>query len=265
MTEPFAGPALLFCPADRPDRFAKAAAVADTVILDLEDGVAPPAREAARRNLVAAGLAPDRTVVRINPAGTADHRRDLAALRETPFTTVMLAKTERAEDLQGLGGLRVVALCETARGVLAAGEIARSAGVLALMWGAEDLIVSLGGRTSRAPDGRYRDVARHARSQVLLAAAAHGRAAVDAVHLDIADLDGLAAEAADAAASGFAATACIHPSQVPVVRAAYRPSSIEAAWARRVLRAAETAPGVFAFEGRMIDQPLLDQARRMLR
>jgi citrate lyase subunit beta/citryl-CoA lyase len=87
---------------------------------------------------------------------------------------------------------------------------------------------------------------------------------VDAVHLDIGDLDGLAAEARDAAASGFAATACIHPTQVPLVRAAFRPTLDETAWAQRVLKAAQGAPGVFAFEGRMIDQPLLDQARRMI-
>jgi citrate lyase subunit beta / citryl-CoA lyase len=264
MAEPFAGPALLFCPADRPDRFAKAAEAADVVILDLEDGVAPQAREAARRNLSGADLDPGRTVVRISPAGTPDHERDLAVLRELPGHAVMLAKTESAGDLAALAGRRVVALCETARGVLHAGEIAAHPSVFALMWGAEDLMVSLGGRTSRFADGRYRDVARHARSQVLLAAAAHGRAAVDAVHLDIADLDGLAAEARDAAASGFAATACIHPGQVATVRAAYRPSPAETDWARRVLEAAREAPGVFAFEGRMIDEPVLSQARRLL-
>lgn len=89
--------------------------------------------------------------------------------------------------------------------------------------GADDLVASLGGTSSRFPDGTYRDVARAARSAVLLAAGAAGVAAVDAVHLAIDDLDGLRDEALDAAAVGFAATACIHPSHVPVVRAAYAP------------------------------------------
>ena len=77
------GPAWLFCPADRPERFAKAAAAADVVILDLEDGVGADDRESARRALVDTPLDPARTVVRINPAGTPDQHLDLAALRET--------------------------------------------------------------------------------------------------------------------------------------------------------------------------------------
>jgi citrate lyase subunit beta/citryl-CoA lyase len=99
---------------------------------------------------------------------------------------------------------------------------------------------------------------------VLGAAAAAGKAAVDPVHLDIADLDGLAAEVEDAAASGFAATACIHPSQVAVIRAGYAPTPDEVAWAERVLAAAESNPGVFRFEGRMVDGPVLMQARTVL-
>ena len=107
-------------------------------------------------------------------------------------------------------------------------------------------------------------MARHARAHVLLSAGARGKAAIDAVHLDIADTKGLADEAGDAAASGFAATACIHPSQVPVIRDAYRPSAQESAWARDVLRAAEDEGGVFAYRGRMVDEPVLRHARTVL-
>jgi citrate lyase subunit beta/citryl-CoA lyase len=132
------------------------------------------------------------------------------------------------------------------------------------MWGAEDLVASLGGTSSRSPDGRYRDVAAHARSAVLLAAGAHGRAAIDAVHLDIGDLDGLTAEAVDAAACGFTATACIHPTQVDAIRDAYRPSPAEIDWARGVLSAAEGHHGVFQWEGRMVDGPVLRHAEQVL-
>ena len=264
MRVPFPGPALLFCPADRPDRFAKAAAAADVVIVDLEDGVAPADKMTARRALQQTPLDPARTVVRINPAGTLDHDRDLAALAGTAYRTVMLAKAERAEDVRRLD-FRVIALCETALGVVNAGELAAEPATEALMWGAEDLLVSLGGRSSRHPDGRYRDIAAHARNQVLLAAGAHGRAVIDAVHLDIADPAGLRREAEDAAASGFAAKACIHPSQVAGVREAFRPTAAELTWATEVLRAATTAAGVFTHRGRMVDQPILSQARRLLR
>jgi citrate lyase subunit beta/citryl-CoA lyase len=274
--EPFAGPALLFCPADRPDRFAKAATAADVVILDLEDGVAPADKAAAREHLISVPLDPERTVVRINPADTADHQLDLAALADTDYRTVMLAKAEDAAEVRRLGAgestatatrppLRVIALCETARGVLNAAELAAEPATVALMWGAEDLLVSLGGRSSRHPDGRYRAVAGHARNQVLLAAGAHRRAAIDSVYLDIADLDGLRREAEDAAASGFAVKACIHPSQAAVVRQAFLPSAADLAWATGVLAAAENAAGVFAYQGRMIDQPILSQAARLVR
>jgi citrate lyase subunit beta/citryl-CoA lyase len=270
------GPALLFCPADRPERFAKALERADAVILDLEDGVAPPDRAAAREALVAFGAAlagsphdVTRTFVRVNPAGSDEAAADLEAVRATPFRTVMLAKTESSADVDRVAasvpGVGVIALCETARGVLAAPALARRASVIALMWGAEDLVVSLGGASSRWPDGRYRDVARHARSCVLLAAATAGVAAIDAVHIDLDDLDGLAVEAADAVASGFAATACLHPRQVPVVRDAYRPSEDQVAWASRVVETAGRTQGAFRLDGRMIDEPLIAQARFVLR
>jgi citrate lyase subunit beta / citryl-CoA lyase len=262
------GPALLFCPADRPDRFAKAAERADAVILDLEDAVAPEAKAAAREALVTTPLDPDRTIVRVNAVGSPWFADDVAALGRTAYRTVMLAKTSSADDVaavRGRGDWDVVALVETAAGVVAATPIAASDGVVALMWGAEDLVASLGGTSSRRADGSYRDVARLARATVLLAAGAHGRAAIDAVHLDLGDLDGLAAEAADARASGFTATACIHPSQVDVVRAAYRPSEAEVDRARRLLDAAASHGGVFRWEGQMVDGPVLRHAERVVR
>jgi citrate lyase subunit beta/citryl-CoA lyase len=84
------------------------------------------------------------------------------------------------------------------------------------------------------------------------------------VHLDIADVKRLAIEAADAAASGFRATACIHPSQVAIIRDAYRPDDKTVAWARGVLEAARGERGVFSYEGRMVDEPVLRHARGIL-
>jgi len=264
MESPLHGPALLFCPADRPDRYAKAAAAADSVILDLEDAVAPENRASARESLAAAPLDPSRTIVRVNPSGTSDFALDLDAVQRSGYRTVMLAKTETPQQLDALAGFDVIALCETPAGVENAAAIAAVPQVIALMWGAEDLVGAIGGRSSRHPDGSYRDLARYARSRVLIAAAAAGKAAIDTVHLDIADLDGLAAEVEDAAAVGFAATACIHPSQVAVIRAGYAPTADEIAWAERVLSAAQANAGVFRFEGRMVDGPVLMQARAVL-
>jgi citrate lyase subunit beta/citryl-CoA lyase len=267
------GPALLFCPADRPERYAKALAAADAVILDLEDGVGADGKDAARAALVAALAGGDldtaRVIVRVNALGTPEHAADMAALRATGCRLIMLPKTETRAQLDGLDeDWRVAALCETALGVVNAAEIAAAPNVVAVMWGAEDLIASMRGRTSRFPDGRYRDVALHARSAVLLAAAAHGRPAIDAVYVNIPDLDGLAAEAEDAAASGFALKACIHPSQVAVVRTAFRADEAQVAWARRVIAAARDGgardKGAIRVDGQMVDAPLIRQAEAIL-
>ncbi|NEN07669.1 CoA ester lyase [Diaminobutyricibacter tongyongensis] len=260
------GPALLFCPADRSDRYAKAAISADAVILDLEDAVAPLRKEYARECLVASRLDPAGIIVRINPVGTPDYQLDLEALAETHYRHLMLAKTERPSQIDELHGLgfSVTALCETAAGVQNAPKIAYHPAVAALMWGAEDLLASMGGRSSRLPTGNYRDVAREARSRILIAAHAAGKLAIDAVYLDIPDLDGLAKEAEDAAASGFAATACVHPTQIETVRSAYAPTDAEVVWATSVLEASHAQQGVFQLRGQMVDEPLLRQARTVL-
>jgi citrate lyase subunit beta/citryl-CoA lyase len=258
------GPALLFCPADRPDRYGKAAERADAVILDLEDAVAPQRKSAARDALISTPIDPATTIVRVNAFDSGCFADDLVALAHTEYRTIMLAKAESAGQVSGLDRFRVIALCETAKGVLAAPAIAAAANVVALMWGAEDLVASLGGTSSRRAVGSYRAVADHARSSVLLAAGASGIAAIDAVHLDIADDVGLAAEAADARASGFSASACIHPNQVSTIRDAYRPTAEEVDAAAALLAAAEDQPGVFVFRGRMVDEPVLRHARSVL-
>jgi citrate lyase subunit beta/citryl-CoA lyase len=258
------GPAWLFCPADRPERFEKAAVAADVVILDLEDGVAAKDRDAARTALIETPLAPDRTVVRINPSATTDHQQDLEALMRTTYTTVMLAKTEDPQQVRDLAPLNVVVLIETPSGALAVSELARMDNAFALMWGAEDLFAVLGGTANRYPDGSYRDVARQVRSQTLLAAKAHGRLALDSVYLDIRDLDGLAKEVDDAVAVGFDAKVAIHPAQVAVIRAGYAPTPDQVGWARHVLAAARDERGVFQFEGIMVDAPVLRRAERIV-
>ncbi len=268
------GPALLFCPADRPDRFAKAAERADAVILDLEDAVAAENKQRARDAILAQldgapavpTLDPARTIIRINPPGTSDYEQDLRLLAQTPYRTVMLAKAGHPDHVRSLADFTVIALCETAAGVVNAAAIAAEPNVSALMWGAEDLLASLGGTSSRRPDGSYRAVASHARSTVLLAAGAAGKKSIDSVYVDIADLDGLGEEALDAVASGFVAKACIHPGQVAAVRAAFAPSQEEVAHAREVLAAAESSgSGVFRHRGKMIDGPILRHAEELLR
>lgn len=258
------GPGWLFCPADRPERFEKAAAAADVVILDLEDGVAAKDREAARAALIETPLDPARTVVRVNPVATPDHPLDLEALKATKYTTVMLAKTESANQVASLAPLDVIVLVETPLGALVVSETARVENAYAVMWGAEDLFAVTGGTANRWPDGSYRDVAKHVRSQSLLAAKAFGKVALDSVYLDIKNLDGLRAEADDAVAVGFDAKVAIHPTQVAAIRAAYAPTDEQVDWARRALDTARGERGVFQFEGIMVDAPVLRRAERIV-
>ncbi|PTR31404.1 citrate lyase subunit beta/citryl-CoA lyase [Rhodococcus sp. OK519] len=259
------GPAWMFCPADRPERFAKAASVADVVILDLEDGVAPADRDAARRALVDVPLDPDHTVVRVNAHGTDDHALDCAALDRTPYTAVMLPKCESVDQVLDLAPLSVIALVESPRGALVIDEAAQAENAVGVMWGAEDLVAALGGTSSRNATGAYRDVARHVRSAALLAAKAAGRFALDSVFLDIPNLDGLATECEDAVAVGFDAKVAIHPSQIGVIRDAYAPTAEQLGWAERVLAASTRERGVFAFDGRMVDAPVLRHAEEIVR
>jgi citrate lyase subunit beta/citryl-CoA lyase len=258
------GPAWLFCPADRPDRYHKAAANADVVILDLEDAVAQADKEAAREALVGTPLDPARTVVRINPAGTEEHARDLQALAQTAYPTVMLPKSESAEQVRGLAPREVIALVETPLGAVNVAECVRQHNAVGVMWGSEDLFAALGGTANRRADGTLRDVARHVRSASLLAAKAFGRLALDSVYLDIKDLDGLRAEVDDAVAVGFDAKVAVHPTQVPVIRAGYAPDAGQIAWARRVLDVAADQRGVFELDGKMIDMPVLRRAERII-
>jgi citrate lyase subunit beta/citryl-CoA lyase len=256
------GPAWIFCPADRPERFEKAAAAADVVILDLEDGAGD--KPAARAAIVDTPLDPSRTVIRINPHGTEDQRLDLEALQRTAYTTVMLPKCEAAEQVSALAPLEVVLIVETPLGALTVVDTAAVANTIGVMWGAEDLFGSLGGTLNRFPDGSYRGVALHVRSQSLLAAKAHGKLALDSVYIDIKDLDGLRRETDDAVAVGFDIKVALHPTQVTVIREGYAPSDDQVDWARHVLAAATNQRGAFAFEGIMVDAPVLRRAERIV-
>ena len=257
-----AGPAWLFCPADRPERFEKAAAAADIVILDLEDGAGD--KPAARDALVSTPLNPARTVIRINPAGTEEQRLDLETLARTAYTTVMLPKCESAEQVSALAPLGVVLIVETPLGALKVDETAAAVNTVGVMWGAEDLFGFLGGTANRFADDSYRDVAKYVRSRSLLAAKAYGKQALDSVYIDIKNLDGLRVEVDDAVAVGFDIKVAIHPSQVAVIRTGYAPSADQVEWARHVLAAAADHRGAFAFEGIMVDAPVLRRAERIV-
>lgn len=268
MTSYLTGPALLFAPAHRPELLAKAAARADMVIIDLEDGAGDGDRDAARAVVRDSGLDPARTIIRTVGPQHPGFPGDVAMIRETEHQLVMVPKLT-GEIPAELAGLQVIAMVETPQALVNIAGISAHEDVVGLFWGAEDLTTLLGGTHSRygadeqAP-GAYRDPLRLARSQVLIHAAARGKFAIDAIYADFRDEDGQRREAVDAARSGFAATACIHPAQVEVVRGAYRPSPEQLAWARQVVAAEAEGGGAYQVAGAMVDAPIIEQARRII-
>lgn len=266
---------LLFVPADRPERFAKAAASgADAVILDLEDSVSL-ANKSRGRDAVAAYLgAPVGGVVRlvrVNPLDAGMLAADLAAARGAD--ALMLPKAEGAASIAALRSawgadcppiLPIAA--ETPRGVFAFASYAEATGMLGLTWGAEDLPAAVGAETAREADGSYTDPYRLTRSLTLFAAHAAGVAAIETVFPAIADTDGLSRYATRGARDGFTGMMAIHPAQVAAINAAFTPSAAAVERARRIVDAFAANPGAGALQldGAMIDAPHLKQARRLL-
>lgn len=267
---------VLFSPGDRPDFMRNAPETgADTIVFDLEDAVAPDAkadaRAAVRSVLTAPEFEPDCEVcVRVNPAG-AGQSADVEAVAADALDAVMLPKANSRRDvdtLENLLGERdatvpVLALVESAQGVLNAAGIAGADATDALLFGAEDLAADLG--ASRTDEGTE---VLYAREHVVLAARAAGVDAIDTVYTDIEDHDGLAEEARFAAQLGYDGKMAIHPGQVPVIHDALAPTEEEVEWAERVLAAQEAAAdsgtGVFRVDGEMIDAPLVARAERIV-
>lgn len=245
---------VLFVPGDRPERFDKAlASGADLVVVDLEDAVAPSARAAARLAVASFGSR-DGVGVRVNAVGTSDHPLDAALVRELGCP-VMLAKTEAPPS--GLGDGGVIALVETARGILAAPTIAAAPTVARLALGHLDLAAELG------VDPDARDALGVARSGLVLASAAAGLAPpIDGVTADVRDEALLRDDVSHARRLGFGGKLCIHPAQVGPVAEAFASSADEVAWARRVVAASNDS--VTVLDGRMVDRPVVERARRIL-
>jgi len=267
---------LLFVPGDRPERMEKALSLgADALILDLEDAVALAAKPAARA-AVAAFLAAERRAtlfVRVNPLDSGLIDDDLAAILPGRPDGIMLPKAEGAPSLAALdakltGDTLILPIAsETPAAIFAMGSYGGvTPRLCGLTWGAEDLPAAIGAQTSREPDGSYTAPYQLARSLTLFGAHAAGVPAIETVYPDFRDLDGLAAYAARGRRDGFTGMMAIHPTQVPVINAAFAPNEAEIAHARAVvaLFAANPGAGALSLDGKMVDAPHLKSAQRLL-
>ncbi|HEV2746659.1 MAG TPA: CoA ester lyase [Allosphingosinicella sp.] len=253
---------LLFLPASNPRALAKARALAvDMVVLDLEDAVKPEDKSEARAAAAAAveqGFGDRIAAIRMNAIGSAWYGQDVVALRASKADLVVLPKAESREqvhDTRRLVERPVLAMIESAAGVLAAPSIAAEA--VGLIAGTNDLSADLG-----LPLSADRRGLAHALQAVVLAARAGGVAAYDGVYNGLDDDDGLVRQCEEGRAFGFDGKSLIHPSQVATANRIFSPGEAEIEAARRLIAAA--AGGAQRHEGRMIEAMHVAQAEALI-
>jgi citrate lyase subunit beta/citryl-CoA lyase len=256
----FAVRSVLFLPASNPRAIAKARdSKADLVVLDLEDAVKPEDKEKARKAALSAIEDPwgMPVAIRINGLGTAWHDADVEALSEGVVLAVLPRATSREEVSRSADrlGCPVLAMIETARGVLAASEIAHEAA--ALIAGTNDLRADL-----RLPLDATRAPISASLQMIVLAARAAGIPAFDGVFNALKDPDGFALEAREGRQLGFDGKSLIHPDQIEPCNTAFGPSEEEVDRARKLVEA--FSGGAERFEDRMIERMHVEAARRVL-
>lgn len=246
----------LFVPANRPERYHKAAnSGADGVIIDLEDAVAPGDKDSARATLLAASI-PVNSIVRINAAGTRWHDDDVQAVKKLAVG-VMLPKAENAEQLKSLraalGDTPIIALIESAHGLASVREIAKHADRLA--FGYIDFSADVGCSMER-------DALVLARAEIVLASRlAQILPALEGVTPSFDDTALVEDDARYAALMGFGGKLCIHPKQIAPTLAGFRPSDTDIEWAQKI---ANSGDGAVALDGIMVDAPVRLRAQRIL-
>jgi citrate lyase subunit beta/citryl-CoA lyase len=295
MNGPLPMRSLMFVPAHRERMVERAlglgdfpASELDVAILDLEDGVPPAAKDDARRLITEVlarasrdGRGPSR-FARIRRAVSDDGAGDLDAVVRPGLAGIMAPKVRRQDEIEWMaerldalerdakiahGTIRIVPSIESAAALLEAPYIAKASDrVVGLAFGSEDFALDLGLPTKR--EGEAADLL-YARSATVVAAVSAGKLAFDGIWPDIKDTAGLRADTLRARRLGFVGKTLIHPDQIAVVNEIFRPTAVEVEEARRVVHAFDAAvtrgEGAVALDGRMLDAPVVDRARRVLR
>lgn len=270
---------VLYMPAANARALEKARDIdADALIFDLEDAVAPDAKDLAREQAVAAvrsgAYGGRELVIRANGAGTAWHEADVAAAASAGPDAVLVPKVDSVEQVRAIEAALVRhgapattaiwAMLETPRAVLHAEEIcAASERLTVLVMGTNDLLKEL-----RATKSADRAPLLPALASCLLAARAAGKVIVDGVYNDIADTEGFVRECQQGRAMGFDGKTLIHPGQVEACNEVFAPSAAEVEFAHKVIAAFDAAQtegrGVITVDGKMIENLHVDEARRVL-
>ncbi|MES1977067.1 MAG: CoA ester lyase [Pseudomonadota bacterium] len=257
----------LFVPATRTERVAKAfAAGAHAVIIDLEDAIDAGVKDEARAQLDAFLTASVQPVwIRTNAVTTQWFEDDLALVKKHPekIAGVMLAKTESPFEVDAVNdgsaeNIAVIALVESAAGMLALERICAHPRVTRIAFGSADLSRDLGCEDAW-------DTLQFARSQVVLhSAAAHLLSPIDGVTFALDKPDVVERDAALAARHGFGAKLCIHPSQINPALQGFAPTAQQLQWATQILAASASGSGAQRLQGQMVDRPVIERARQIL-
>ncbi|XP_052088047.1 citramalyl-CoA lyase, mitochondrial-like [Mytilus californianus] len=265
----------------------------DCVVLDCEDGVAANRKSEARSTIAnclgsLAGCKTDITV-RVNPVSSGLMEEDLKVVfkSEHPPKTLMLPKVDTPEEIdrftkrikeilsekQKAEKFSLITMVESAVGlmnlkdvILQASSLARSEKLYTLegvVFGSDDFCADIGAtRTNDAKELLY------ARQKIITCAKTYRLQAIDLVYIDYKDLAGFQQQAEEGARMGFTGKQVIHPDQIPVVNAAFSPSKERVQWATEMIQAFDehqkSGQGAFVFDGKMIDMPLVLQARNIV-
>lgn len=276
--------ALLYMPGDDRRKIQKAATLGvDSVCMDLEDGTALNKKAEARAVIAKAikelDFGASERCIRINSIGSGFESEDLSAALGARPDTIVVPKVESPEHVLWvssrieahelahglpLGGIRLLIIVETAKGIMNLKEIAEADKRLeAIIFGGEDFAASIGAvRTKAATELLY------ARQAVVTACAANDLQAIDIVFIDFKDSEGLRLEAEQGAGFGFSGKQIIHPNQVQAAQEAFTPSDEAIEYAKRIVESFEASQkegkGAYALDGKMIDMPLLKNAQKVL-
>ncbi|HCM96564.1 MAG: hypothetical protein A2X25_00035 [Chloroflexi bacterium GWB2_49_20] len=275
---------LLYVPGDDRHKIEKALTLnVDCICMDMEDGVAPSRKPEALACIVAAlqelDFGQSEKLVRINPVGSGLEADELAAVLPAHPDGIVIPKVENArqvawvnEQIESvelahgwpLHSIRLIVDVETARGILNLNEIASQPRLDAIIFGAEDFAADIG--AMRTPEAWE---VFHARSAVVIAAAAYGLQAIDMVSIDFKDIEKLRAESRFGAQLGYSGKQVIHPNQVAPVQEAFSPDQAAIEHAQRIVASFEASlkegKGAYALDGnKMIDMPLVKAARAVL-
>jgi citrate lyase beta subunit len=276
--------ALLYMPGDDRRKIEKSTTLgADSICMDMEDGVAANKKTEARAVIADAmkqlDFGKSERCIRINSIGSGLEKRDLAAALATNPDSIVVPKIETPEQVKwvsehietyelssklNIGSIRLLIGVETAKGILNLKEIAEADKRLeAIIFGAEDYAASIS--AVRTKDGTE---VLYARSAVVTACAANDLQAIDMVFIDFKDEAGLRLEAEQGAGFGFSGKQIIHPNQVQVTQEAFTPSDSAIEYAKRIVKSFESSQkegkGAYALDGKMIDMPLLKNAQKVL-